>query len=213
MGFKKGNTWGRLNKGHPSYVPHIMPEEVKRKIGDANRGKKASVETRLKQSVAAIKRGNNKPLTGKMVACMECKKETYKYPRDWKRVRNNFCSKKCAYKFRDEGMTSLQERVRDSVNYSKWRMAVLKRDNFTCVECGKKERSLHADHIEAFAVLLRKHGITDVQTALLCTDLWELANGRTLCAKCHWQTPNYGYKAWQEVKSLEKVELKSTLKL
>jgi len=189
-----------FQKGHTINIGRVFTTEQKMHMKLAQKGKVISKETREK--IALTKAGKKYPNSwkGKTIKCPVCGTEKYKYPRDIKRVQTNFCSKKCAYRYRDEGMTSLQERVRDSLNYSQWRESVLRRDSFTCRHCGKMGRSLHADHIEAFGLLLRKHNIMDIQSALVCADLWKLENGQTLCASCHWKTDNYGYKAWQQIK-------------
>lgn len=55
-----------------------------------------------------------------------------------------------------------------------WRKEVLKRDNYTCQDCGNTKRELHAHHKERWvdAISLR----------------FEVKNGRTLCDKCHYKT-------------------------
>lgn len=85
--------------------------------------------------------------------------------------------------------------IRRSQKYRLWREEVFKRDNFTCVECGDSTGgNLNADHIEAFATLLHKYGISTIQAALICSDLWDIKNGRTLCVPCHKKTPTWGHK-------------------
>jgi len=93
------------------------------------------------------------------------------------------------------GITSVNTQIRHSLAYRQWRTSVFKRDNFTCVQCKQRGMELNADHIEAFAVIMRKNGITSVQTALICTELWDITNGRTLCVDCHKKTDNYGAKS------------------
>lgn len=59
--------------------------------------------------------------------------------------------------------------------YFKWRMAVLARDDFRCLECGitggKRGRGLHAHHIKSYA------DFPDLR--------YETGNGLTLCKACH----------------------------
>lgn len=51
-----------------------------------------------------------------------------------------------------------------------WRQAVLTRDAFACVDCGRIDQSNHADHVVPIAQGGERYG---------------LANGQTLCAACH----------------------------
>lgn len=67
--------------------------------------------------------------------------------------------------------------------YKSWRTAVLTRDSYKCVICrrGKPQvRVLQADHIKSWA----RHP----------EERYNVANGRTLCLRCHKRTLNYGRK-------------------
>lgn len=86
------------------------------------------------------------------------------------------------------------------MEYKQWRTTVFERDNYTCVVCGVRNGNgkkiiLNADHVTAFSVLMKKHSINSVQKALICADLWDISNGRTLCVECHKVTPNFASKA------------------
>ena len=65
-------------------------------------------------------------------------------------------------------------RLRDSLKYREWRSAVLKRDNYTCQDCGEKKNKLQAHHLKPFAYFPELRFIID--------------NGRTLCINCHDKT-------------------------
>lgn len=81
------------------------------------------------------------------------------------------------------GITPLNKTIRGSLQYKIWRLAIFKRDNYTCVWCslrsgnGKKVY-LQADHIKQFAYY------PDLR--------FSLDNGRTLCVDCHRKTNTYG---------------------
>lgn len=76
------------------------------------------------------------------------------------------------------GVTPRNKAIRNTL--SGWARRVKMRDEYRCVQCGSAER-LEADHIEPIA---------------LRPDLmFDLANGRTLCFKCHVLTPTYGGRA------------------
>jgi len=99
------------------------------------------------------------------------------------------------------GLTSIYKQIRDCTEYKIWRMSVYCRDDFKCVDCGTKggwnkdlkiRVILNADHIKAFALILEENNIVTLDEARDCKELWEIKNGRTLCADCHKKTNNYG---------------------
>lgn len=55
--------------------------------------------------------------------------------------------------------------------YKEWRKSVFDRDNFTCVDCGKRGGNLEADHIKPWAYF------PDLR--------FDLDNGATRCKLCH----------------------------
>ncbi len=109
------------------------------------------------------------------------------------------------------GTTALQNLVRGSARFRAWRLAIYRRDGWRCTQCGKKggwnksekhyER-LHADHIRPLALLLYEHRISTSLAADRCDNLWDVDNGRTLCAVCHAKTPTYGYGTQRMMKDL-----------
>ena len=81
-----------FQKGHADFVSEEARKRAGLKIAIAQKGKIASLKTRKKQSISAIKRGANRPRTGQIITCPICGKKKYKYPRDLKRVKTNYCS-------------------------------------------------------------------------------------------------------------------------
>lgn len=66
--------------------------------------------------------------------------------------------------------------------YVAWRTAVLIRDCYKCVVCGRgRPARLEVDHVVAFSVSVELR--------------YEVSNGRVLCHYHHKRTPNYGFKA------------------
>ena len=71
-----------------------------------------------------------------------------------------------------------QSTSRSSNQYKLWRMAVLRRDNFTCQNCGAKGY-LEAHHIKSWAKYPELR--------------LSVGNGIALCKLCHQQTESYKY--------------------
>jgi 5-methylcytosine-specific restriction endonuclease McrA len=69
------------------------------------------------------------------------------------------------------GISPINELLRKSPEYKLWRKSVFERDNYTCVWCGKKDKTIQADHIQEFSKR------PDLRFAI--------DNGRTLCGDCH----------------------------
>ena len=83
------------------------------------------------------------------------------------------------------GITLLTYTIRHNFKYRQWHDDVFTRDNFTCQECGQIGGKLNAHHIKSFAAILEEYGITTLEYALDCDELWNINNGITLCEECH----------------------------
>lgn len=120
------------------------------------------------------------------ITCWQCSK-VVKVNRSRKNTAH-FCSQACSSMFRDEGKRTKDKKIRQSAAYKKWRLAVFKRDNYKCTNCGDgnyKGRGttveIQADHIKPFALYPELR--------------FDISNGRTLCVACHKATDTYGRNA------------------
>ena len=93
------------------------------------------------------------------------------------------------------GVSDFNNNLRKIAEYDQWRLRVFERDNFTCQECWVRGGHLQADHTKPFAIIVREYEIDSYEKARSCIELWDIANGRTLCQKCHLKSPTWGIKA------------------
>ena len=96
------------------------------------------------------------------------------------------------------GKTKLSMIIRGLSIYREWRNNIFERDDFTCVECGRRSKKgdkvvLHADHITPLSYLLDLLDVHTAEDAISCDQLWDVSNGRTLCRECHRNTDTYGH--------------------
>jgi hypothetical protein len=162
-GFKKGNT---LSKGRPAPWARNNLQTFKKGHKTWNKGKTgihSSPSTEFKKGISAS------PAT-------QFRKGAVPWNKGLKGYRagpNNNLWK--------GGVTPVNQVIRTSVEYKKWRKCVFDRDDYTCQACGERGGKLQADHELPFA---------------LYPDLrFEVLNGRTLCVPCHKKTPTYGSRA------------------
>lgn len=78
------------------------------------------------------------------------------------------------------GVSLLHDSERRTSQYETWRIAVFKRDNYTCQDCNTRGGCLHAHHLYPFAQFPHLRHV--------------LSNGRTLCEKCHNKTKQHEYE-------------------
>jgi hypothetical protein len=108
-------------------------------------------------------------------------------------IRSNVGSRNPNWK-NGQGVSVIHAIVRQLQAYKEWRLAVFKRDNFICVQCGDASRDINADHIKRFSDIMNENNIATTEQAEACKELWDINNGRTLCIECHKKTETYGNK-------------------
>ena len=93
-----------------------------------------------------------------------------------------------AYKNPKDRIGTLHRLVRDCLEYKNWRKAVFERDRYICTNCGfDRGGILQAHHLMPFAKIIKNNNIKSLEEALQCVELWNVANGVTLCEPCHKQ--------------------------
>ncbi len=195
-GFQKGNkimlgrklplAW-RLNIGKASRGRKVS-KETRKKLSVINTGKKHSEETKKKISVSKKgkpmskknKIGISKALKGKPKTKEHVEKVRQSLIRYYKDHPNLLRGKNSPTW--QGGITPVNAKIRNSIEYKGWREKVFKRDNWTCVWCESRSAKgkkvvLNADHIQSFAKYPKLRLV--------------VSNGRTLCLNCHKLTDNY----------------------
>jgi len=143
-------------------------EKTKRKIKEANLGRKVSEKTKQKISKFFKGRKRSRKIKEKI------SKGLKKIYREHKRIGISKKGKD-SYFWKGGKMAEYpeNERIRKSSEFQLWRKAIFTRDNFTCQCCGKTGGYLNAHHINNFA---------DFPELRLAID-----NGITLCRECHFE--------------------------
>lgn len=139
------------------------------------KGKKHTIETRKKMSISGKKK----------IFTKEHRKKLNENHRRYQseETRNKISQAQKAEKSYNwkGGISSKNDRLRQSVNYKLWREKVYKRDNFTCQICSYTGNKLVAHHINNFA---------DYENLRFVIN-----NGITFCLDCHKEFHKiYGFK-------------------
>ena len=189
----KRNSKGQFVKGQGFWTNKkrgTLTEEWKENISKANKGKvgrKPTKEERKERSERML----GKPRAGN--------------PENWKHTEKT--KKKIGESGRGRkgdlnsnwkgGITGINPAIRYSSKGIEWRKQILKRDDYTCQECGKRGGGeLNVDHIIPLYVLITDNKISTLEEAYECAIIWDLDNGRVLCRPCHKNTATFGRKAY-----------------
>lgn len=87
------------------------------------------------------------------------------------------------------GITPFRNQIRGCSLYKRWRDSVFQRDNWTCCRCGVRGGDLNAHHRTPFREIVERYGISELEQAIACAELWDISNGETLCESCHSAIP------------------------
>lgn len=86
------------------------------------------------------------------------------------------------------GITDLSLSIRTCERNIAWQQACRERDNYTCQKCGTRGGNQPVHHIKFFVLMyadILTQGITSVGHIPEDSELWDIANGCTLCEDCH----------------------------
>jgi hypothetical protein len=184
---------GELN---PNFGKPIS-EEQKKKISEAHKGKRLSNETKSKMSASrkGVPKSEEHKLKIKMAQLGRKKtpeqNEINRKAQTGKRASPETLLK-MSIAFSKEnnpawkgGITPLNHLIRTNTKMDEWKLAVFKRDNYTCQLSGERGCTLAAHHIINFSHLIAENNITSLEEALKCDALWDTNNGITLSKKEH----------------------------
>lgn len=145
--------------------------------------------------------------------CKFCNKEfvTTKYQAEHGR---KFCSEACYKEYisqEKDTYAKIQHYLRGTKQYTVWRNAVLKNDNYMCRKCGSKD-NLNVHHCNIHLHEICQKYNFHIPTILQSIEFNDVSNGESLCLKCHIdEHPNneklrniYGQFMPLQVKSCEK---------
>lgn len=154
----------------------------------AKRGEKLSPETRLKISISSMGKPGTYGHKGHKHSDESKRKISYgkmgsKHSLET-RIKMSLSHGKGEKNVNWEGgITPINKKIRNSIEYKLWRESVFSRDGYKCVICGisGSKTYLNADHIKPFCKFPELRLAID--------------NGRTLCVECHSKTDTYKGRA------------------
>jgi hypothetical protein len=166
-------------------------EEAKKRIREASIGRKhppRSDEWKAKQRVARLGKKSPQKKKGAMPEWHKQKisaslKGLVRTPEHRQKLADARRGEKSH--FWKGGISTANEIARKSVEYAMWHEECIRRDDYTCQDCGNRSGNghrveLHVDHIKPFSIFPELRYV--------------VSNGRTLCKPCHEATDTYGGK-------------------
>lgn len=172
-GVRNAGTWGA---GHsPWNKGQSTPEEVRERQRAAAKNRAPNAEHKAKAIAASVAVTRGRPLSEEHRAKVSATRSSlmtldFRYKMSADRRRADAAA----------GRRVIGPHAPDSrrgIEYRLWRKAVLERDGYRCVRCGKGQESvqIHAHHIKSYA----EHPELRL----------DVANGQALCEACHRTEP------------------------
>jgi 5-methylcytosine-specific restriction endonuclease McrA len=185
-----------VNKKHPMYGKKHS-EETKKHWSQIRKGKKMPEETRLKM-IGRTPWNKGKTIKDdpriKKTAQSEATGLTFRgrkhTPETRRKISETAKAKREQHHLWRGGVSDINKKIRNGVEYKLWRDSVFERDKYTCIWCGQKGGKLNADHIKPFALFPELRFAID--------------NGRTLCVECHKKTDTYAQQ-YNQLKKIYKI--------
>ncbi len=163
-----------------------LSEETKRKISETNKargiGNWMKGRSMPEETKAKLRDNHPRHWLGK-------KRGTY--PDEWRKNISDGIKKlnrigKNHHRWVEDKKHPFRQAIRELAQYIKWRSDCMVRDKFTCVLCQQIGGKLEVDHYPTrFSVILERNEIKSFEEAIVCMELWNTENGRTLCKQCH----------------------------
>ena len=184
---KSLKSWNEIAKYCSRSCSAISVRDVTIARNKKGQGRKATEETKSKMSKARI--GKPSTMLGKKhseATKLLIKRNTIQAQTPEVRLKKSLAHRGSkSYNWKG-GRLSLKHGMRTNSKYLEWRKSVFERDSYTCLWCkDSRGGNLEADHIKTVAEIFDEFSIIDIHQVIACEQLWDIANGRTLCKSCH----------------------------